>query len=197
MLDFIRIACAVPDVAVANVEHNAQEICKYIADADEKGVDVLVFPELCLTGVSCGDLFFEDALHKAVKKGLHTVAECCGDHPEVTVVVGFPLRLGMQVFNCAAVIYDGCVSGIAAKSKLTGEEKRWFASGEHVVVKGIYASTLGLEDIFGPAGSNYEIPMNCSMHRFGEADALASMGVVFGTDLTAPDSDALSSRQIV
>ena len=190
MLDFIRIACAVPDVAVANVEHNAQEICKYIAQADEQTVDLLIFPELALTGASCADLFFEDALHKAVKKGLHTVAECCGDHPEVTVVVGFPLRLGMQVFNCAAVIYDGCVSGIAAKSKLTGEEKRWFASGEHVVVKGIYASTLGLEDIFGPAGSNYEIPMNCSMHRFGEADALASMGVVFGTDLTAPDSDA-------
>ena len=190
MLDFIRIACAVPDVAVANVEQNAQEICKYIAEADGKNVDVLVFPELCLTGASCGDLFFEDALHKAVKKGLHTVAECCGDHPEVTVVVGFPLRLGMQLLNCAAVIYDGCVSGITVKNKLTGEEKRWFTAGENVVVKEIFASTLGLDGVLGATGSNYEIPMNCSMHHFGEADALASMGVVFGTDLTTPDSDA-------
>ena len=70
MLDFIRIACAVPDVAVANVKHNAEEICKYIAQADEQGVDLMVFPELALTGASCADLFFEDALHAAVRKGL-------------------------------------------------------------------------------------------------------------------------------
>ena len=115
MLDFIRIACAVPDVAVANVKHNTEEICKYIAQADEQGVDLLVFPELALTGASCMDLFFEDALYTAVKKGLRTVAECSRDHSELTVVVGFPLRLGMQVFNCAAVLYDGCVAGITAK----------------------------------------------------------------------------------
>ena len=92
MLDFIRIACAVPDVAVANVEHNAAEICKYIAEADKKNVDLLVFPELALTGASCMDLFFEDALHDAVKKGLKTIAECSREYPEVTVVVGFPLH---------------------------------------------------------------------------------------------------------
>lgn len=63
MLDFIRIACAVPDVSVGDVEKNAETICSYLAQADEKKVDLLLFPELCLTGASCGDLFFDDALH--------------------------------------------------------------------------------------------------------------------------------------
>ena len=114
MLDFIRIACAVPDVAVANVEHNAQEICKYIAEADGKNVDLLVFPELALTGASCQDLFFEDALHDAVKKGLKTVVDCSAEHPALTIVVGLPLRNGSQLFNCAAVLRGGEISGLAS-----------------------------------------------------------------------------------
>ena len=190
MLDFIRIACAVPDVAVANVKHNAEEICKYIAQADEQGVDLLVFPELALTGASCADLFFEDALHKAVKKGLRAVAECSRDHSEVTVVVGFPLRLGMQVFNCAAVLYDGCVAGITAKRKLTNEEKRWFTSGENAAEQEIFSATLGVDGLFGPNVEEYDIDLNAGFYSFGEYDAIASMGVTFGTDLASPSSDA-------
>ena len=83
MLDFIRIACAVPDVAVGDVTKNAEKICNYIAEADAQNVDLLVFPELALTGATCGDLFFEDALHTAVKAGLRQVAYCTAEHPEV------------------------------------------------------------------------------------------------------------------
>ena len=190
MLDFIRIACAVPDVAVANVKHNTEEICKYIAQADEQGVDLLVFPELSLTGASCADLFFEDALYKAVKKGLHSIAECSRDYPEVTVVVGFPLRLGMQVFNCAAVLFDGCVSGITLKSKLTNEEKRWFTSGDFAAEKEIHATGLGVDGLLGGGVEEYDIPVTDGFYTFGEFDAIGSMGIVFGTDLTTPDSDA-------
>ena len=190
MLDFIRIACAVPDVAVANVKHNAEEICKYIVQADEQGVDLLVFPELALTGASCADLFFEDALHSAVKRGLRAVAECSGEHPEVTVVVGFPLRLGMQVFNCAAVLYDGCVAGITAKQKLTNEEKRWFTPGDAAAEREIHATGLGVAGLLGLDVEEYDISLNEGFYTFGEFDAIASMGVVFGNDLLSPSSDA-------
>ena len=70
MLDFIRIACAVPKVTVGDVEKNAKDICAFMEKADAQSVDILLLPELALTGASCADLFFEDALHKAVKKGL-------------------------------------------------------------------------------------------------------------------------------
>ncbi len=130
MLDFIRIACAVPDVAVANVEQNAQEICKYIAQADEQGVDVLVFPELALTGASCADLFFEDALHKGVRKGMKDIVDCSAEHPELIAAIGLPVRAGMQTFNCVALVHNGKVVGLIPKKNLTEMEKRWFAIPE-------------------------------------------------------------------
>ena len=72
MLEYIRIACAVPEVQVANVEKNTQDICDYMRSADAQSVDVLLFPELALTGYSCGDLFLQDALlNVAEKAGAH------------------------------------------------------------------------------------------------------------------------------
>ena len=76
MLDYIRIACAVPEVQVANVEKNTQDICNYMEQADAQKVDVLLFPELALTGYSCGDLFLQDALLNAAEKGLEKILEC-------------------------------------------------------------------------------------------------------------------------
>ena len=70
MLDYIRIACAVPPVQVGNVTQNVRAICGMIGDADEKGADVLVFPELAVTGYTCADLFFQDALLDAANQAL-------------------------------------------------------------------------------------------------------------------------------
>ena len=102
MLDYIRIACAVPQVQVANVEKNTQDICEFIAKADAQNVDVLLFPELAMTGYSCADLFLQDALHDAVEAGLVKILECSAQFPQLTVVVGLPVRNGMKIFNCAA-----------------------------------------------------------------------------------------------
>ena len=66
MLDYIRIACAVPEVQVANVEKNTRDICDYMEKADAQNVDIVLFPELALTGYSCGDLFMQDALLKVL-----------------------------------------------------------------------------------------------------------------------------------
>ena len=82
MLDFVRIACAVPPVKVGDVKKNAADICGYIEKADAQNVDIVLFPELALTGYSCGDLFFQDALHNAVKEGLKQIAECSANHPD-------------------------------------------------------------------------------------------------------------------
>ena len=175
MLDFIRIACAVPDVAVANVAKNAEEICKYIAQADEKNVDVLVFPELSLTGASCGDLFFEDALHRAVEMGLKTVVDCSAEHPAVTVVVGLPVRVSMQLFNCAAAIAGGQIASVTVKNNLTNDEKRWFQTmsrDQHIYVN------FGDEDD--------EVYMSSS---YLDVSGKTAFAVGFGNDLKAPTSD--------
>jgi len=131
MLDFIRIACAVPDCKVGDVAKNVENICCFVKEADEKNVDVLVFPELAVTGYTCGDLFFQDTLIRGAEEGLGKILNCTKDHPAMTVLVGLPVRSGMRLLNCAAVIAGGELKGLVSKTWLPdGEgfnESRWFA----------------------------------------------------------------------
>ena len=132
MLDYIRIACAVPAVQVANVEKNTQDICGFIEKADAQNVDVLLFPELAMTGYSCADLFLQDALLNAVEAGLVKILECSARCPKLAVVVGLPVRNGMKILNCAAVISGGELRSLTSKTYLAdyGEssESRWFST---------------------------------------------------------------------
>ena len=143
MLDFIRIACAVPAVKVGDVKKNAEDICAYIEKADAAEADLLVFPELALTGYTCGDLFFQDMLWAAVKAGLKRICECTKEHPALNVVVGLPVRLGSKLLNCAVLIQKGGLRGIVPKTYLTEAEKRWFVSGAD-----LKETAAGL-DVFG------------------------------------------------
>ena len=155
MLDYIRIACAVPPVKVGDTVKNAEDICRYIEKADEAGADLVVFPELALTGYTCQDLFFQDALHEGVKAGLRKVAECSKAHPRLTAVVGLPVREGMRMYNAAAVVADGCVH-LTAKTYIPVGEKRWFDSVSDLPEWGemVHLEDLGLDNC-----RQMEIPM--------------------------------------
>ena len=144
MLDFIRIACAVPRVTVGDVEKNAGDICAFMAKADAQKADILLLPELALTGYTCGDLFFQDALHREVSKGLETLLHCSKEHPALTTVVGAPLRLGSKLYNCAYVIENGELQGVVPKTHIPGNEKRWFTSGKTVDCS-VSSEKLGLQ----------------------------------------------------
>ena len=132
MLDFVRIACAVPKVSVGNVKKNTADICSYMEKAEFQGVDVLLFPELCLTGYTCGDLFFQDALHVAVRLGLREILEYSKKYPNLISVIGLPVKLEGKLYNCAAVISDGDIGGLVPKTRIPGGERRWFTSGMDV-----------------------------------------------------------------
>jgi len=155
MLDYIRIACAVPPVKVGDTVKNAEDICRYIEKADEAGADLVVFPELALTGYTCQDLFFQDTLHEGVKAGLHKIAECSKAHPRLTAVVGLPVRVGMRMYNAAAVVADGCVH-LTAKTYIPVGEKRWFDSVSDLPEWGemVHLEDLGLDNC-----RQMEIPM--------------------------------------
>ena len=134
MLDFIRVATAVPPVVVGDAVKNTEDICTYIAKADEAGCDVVLFPELALTGYTCADLFFQNTLLHESMKGLERIMSCSKNHPAVTAVVGTPAVIEGQMYNCAAVISGGVLRGLVAKTHLPnyGEfsERRWFSSSE-------------------------------------------------------------------
>ena len=184
MLDFIRIACAVPRVRVGDVQKNTEDICQYIHKADLQKADIVVFPELALTGYSCGDLFFQDTLHRAVREGMGKIAQCSAAHPEMTVVVGLPLPVGSKLYNCAAVFFHGEVAGIVPKTHIPNQneqsEKRWFASGDELENVWLEPEALGLVSSQDYCG----IPVRTKqLFRLGEE---AIMGIEICTDLMAP-----------
>ena len=184
MLDFIRIACAVPEVRVGDVKKNAADICAFIENADAEKADVLLLPELALTGYTCGDLFFQDGLWNSVKKGLKEIADCSGKHPELTVVVGLPVRYGTKLYNCAAVISRGEVSGFVPKTSLTAAEKRWFASGSDLTDCWIDPEDLGLVS----SQDYYAIAVNADqLFRLGD-DAM--VGIEICEDMMVPQPRA-------
>ena len=136
MLDFIRVACAVPSLYLADPIRNAEHHCAMLKAADEKKTDVLVFPELSLTGYTCQDLFLQTTLYEGVLQGLEMLLDCSQSCPGVTAVVGLPLQLNGELYNCAAVLSGGQLLGLVPKTYLPNYnefyEKRWFASGNQL-----------------------------------------------------------------
>lgn len=132
---FVRVAAAVPKCHVADVEANVAEVKSQITEAIEEGVEVLCFPELTVTGYTCADLFFTQQLQQNALKGVQEICEFTRGK-SIIVLVGAPLKVDNNLFNCAFVLTDGEVVGVVPKINLpnTGEfyEKRWFTSGRAV-----------------------------------------------------------------
>ena len=125
---FIRTAAAVPSVKVADVIYNAAEICRLAGEAFEKEVSLVAFPELSLTGYSCGDLFGQSLLVKGAEDGVRKIVEFSRGK-SLTIVVGAPVSYRCRLYSCAIVIRNGNVKGIVPKTYITAEEGRIFASG--------------------------------------------------------------------
>ena len=135
---FISVAAGTPKIRVADCRYNAEQIFTLMREADKQGVKVLVLPELCLTGYTCGDLFLQDTLLQGAEEGLQTILEATRNLDIVTAL-GLPVwdKWDNKLYNCAAVIQKGEILGLVPKSYLPnyGEfyEQRWFASGSGVV----------------------------------------------------------------
>ena len=125
---FIRTAAAVPSVKVADVIYNAAEICRLAGEAFEKEVSLVAFPELSLTGYSCGDLFGQSLLVKGAEDGVRKIVEFSRGK-SLTIVVGAPVSYRCRLYSCAIVIRNGNVKGIVPKTYITAGEGRIFASG--------------------------------------------------------------------
>ena len=114
---FVRLCAATPALEVANVEKNAAEIAHLALEAAAQGANVCVFPELCLTGYTCGDLFLHDRLVRGALEGLKTVLEKTRE-TDMLIVVGLPVADGNCLYNCAAVLQGGHVLGVVPKTHL-------------------------------------------------------------------------------
>ena len=194
---FINVAAAVPRVKVADVDFNLSETKRLVELADDRGVEIVCFPELGLTGYTCQDLFRSRMLLDKAKDALAALVEYSSNR-DIISIVGLPLEAGGVLLNCAVVVQRGRILGVVPKTFLPnyGEfyEKRWFASslqlrdthvrlcGQSVVVSAepqvfITADGVGFgieicEDVWAP------VPPSCNL-------ALAGADIIF--NLSASD----------
>ena len=129
---FIRVAAATPLISVADCTNNADQIIALMREADEKKAKLVVFPELCLTGYTCGELFLQNVLLEEARHELARIARA-GSDLDVTAVVGLPLMVGHKLYNTAAVLSHGKVLAFVPKKNLPNYsefyEMRHFCSG--------------------------------------------------------------------
>ena len=135
---YVRVAAVVPEIKVANVEFNVKEIISEIKKLVKEGVQVIVFPELSITGYTCGDLFNQDFLVDKAIDGLNTIVKDTAKL-DVISVVGLPIRIENKLYNVGAVVGKGEVLGIVPKTYIDkhGDEGRWFSTADTLKCKEI------------------------------------------------------------
>ena len=147
---FVKVAAVTPDIRVADVAYNTQNICKMIDETVAKGAKVIVFPELCVTGYTCSDLFTQDILLKESKEALFKIAEYTKEKDAI-IFIGVPLAIDGELYNVAAALNHGEILGLTTKTFLPnyGEfyEMRQFRPGPD---KARWITLDGKQIPFGP-----------------------------------------------
>ena len=139
----MKVAAATPRVKVADCSANSSAIAQLIESAAERGVSIVAFPELSITGATCGDLFRQQRLLDAAEAALESLLT----HFEpIVAVVGMPIRYNSHLYNCAVVISEGVIHGVVPKSYCTGSV---FTSG-----RGTENRYISLCDQMVPFGSD-------------------------------------------
>ncbi len=127
---FIKVAAAVPFVRVADCHYNVSRIERMIYEAEEQGVEIITFPELCITGYTCNDLFLQPFLIEQAEQALLHLVERTAD-TKVLVLVGIPIRVEEKLFNSALAFQSGKILGAIPKTFLPNyrefQEARWFS----------------------------------------------------------------------
>ncbi len=129
---FIKVAAVTPKIRVADPAYNTEEICRKLEEACGAGAKIIVFPELCITGYTCGELFLQELLLEEALRGLFRIADCTSGK-DALVLVGLPVEREGRLYNAAAALWNGDVLGLVPKANIPsyGEfyEGRHFTEG--------------------------------------------------------------------
>ncbi len=181
---FVKIACATPTLRVGDCPFNADRMLEQIESAHAQGVNILCFPELSLTGYTCGDLFHQSALGQSAERELFRIMERTKEL-DIVSIVGLPFVNLNKLYNCAAILHKGKLLGLVPKTNLPNyggfQELRWFTPG--------YDSAYNLHI----AGE--EVPFGTGLVFTCQELPELTFGVELCEDLYAPDSPAFRYAQ--
>jgi len=168
MFGFYRIASVCPALKVADTDFNTEEIIRCGHLAKNEGAAVAVFPELCITGYTCGDLFHQELLLQKSVASLLKIAKAFDDS-DMVMAVGLPLRIMSKLYNCAALLQRGKIIGVTPKIHLPNQrefyEKRHFNSGRDLLKQSTVCPIEGLGDV--PVTNFFTVKGSSSEVRFG------------------------------
>lgn len=180
---YVRVAASVPKLKVANVEFNTKEVIKEIKALDKEGVQIVTFPELCLTGYTCADLFSQDILITKSKEAIKEVIDST-KLLDIISIIGAPIVCDNQLFNCGVVINKGKILGIVPKTYIPnyGEfyEKRWFSTSNTLTSKTI--------NLFGK-----EVPIGIDLVFRDINDSKFAFGIEICEDLWSPKAPSVEA----
>lgn len=178
-IDFglVKIASASPKMHLANVPANVREIGEMMNRAAAQGAAIVVFPELSLTGATCGDLFFQTKLLEETESGLQNLAKLTSSL-DLTAIVGAPIRIRQRLYDCAVVLTGGTIAGIVPKTILLNtrefSEKRWFSP----------ASELPLSEV---EIGRQSVPVGTDLIFENKFFKKCAFGIELGADLAATE----------
>lgn len=168
MFGFYRIASVCPALKVADTDFNTEEIIRCGHLAKNEGAAVAVFPELCITGYTCSDLFHQELLLQKSIASLLKIAKAFDDS-DMVMAVGLPLRIMSKLYNCAALLQRGKIIGVTPKIHLPNQrefyEKRHFNSGRDLLKQSTVCPIEGLGDV--PVTNFFTVKGSSSEVRFG------------------------------
>ncbi|MBQ7864320.1 MAG: NAD(+) synthase [Lachnospiraceae bacterium] len=148
---FIKVAAATPEVKVADCIWNGEQTIKLIEEAEEQGVKVLVFPELGITGYTCGDLFLQDTLLDVAQKTMWKIVEST-EGKDVFVFVGLPLQVRDKLYNVAAAIQNGELLGLIPKQYIPNYSE--FYEARHFHAGPAETADIFVDGLLVPFGQN-------------------------------------------
>lgn len=133
---FVRVATAIPNVKISDCQYNTERIKNLILEADQKGVQIVCFPELCITAYTCADLFFQKQLLMAAEESLAQLLDETKS-TDITFIVGLPKTQTNRLYNVAVVCQSGQILGAVPKTYIPNYnefyEKRWFSSSKDIL----------------------------------------------------------------
>lgn len=148
---FVKVAAVTPKIKVADPAYNAKAVCEELQKAYEKGAKIIAFPELCLTGYTCGDLFLQELLLEDAKRALFAVAAATQGH-DALVFVGLPIERDGRLYNVAAALQDGEILGMVPKLNIPAYAE--FYEGRHFTAGNRDVADFWLDDKEIPFGAN-------------------------------------------
>ena len=143
--EIIKVGALVPKIELANPIYNVEEILIQVKTAEINDIDLLVTPELALTGVTCDDLFYQNILIEKTEEAIKKICDETADL-DITLVLGVPIKAYNKLFNVALIINQGKIIGLVPKKNLSWMERKWFTSGEELYNKSVLI--CGQEIIF-------------------------------------------------